>query len=68
MIEKVFEILASSPVITVICTTVIILFGIYILRDQIIEYVKKRYNLYTESEVDARVEEEITKFRENETK
>ena len=49
--DKVFEILKEAPVVSIICTTVIILVLIYILRDQIIKYVKKNYNLLSKEEV-----------------
>lgn len=49
--EKIFEILIQSPVVTIICTTVVLLVLIYILRNQIVEYVKKRYNLLSAEDV-----------------
>lgn len=49
--NKVFEILGSSPVVSIICTTVVILALIYILRNQIVAYIKKKYDLMNEEEV-----------------
>lgn len=49
--EKIFEILASSPVVSIICTTVVVLALIYVLRNQIVEYIKKKYDLYDEQQV-----------------
>lgn len=49
--EKIFEILRQSPIVTIICTTVVLLVLIYILRNQIVEYVKKRYNLLSAEDV-----------------
>lgn len=49
--EKIFNILESSPVVSIICTTVIILALIYILRKQIVAYIKKKYDLYDEQQV-----------------
>jgi hypothetical protein len=49
--EKILEILSSSPVVSIVCTTVVILALIYILRNQIVAYIKKKYNLFDEQEV-----------------
>lgn len=49
--EKIFNILESSPVVSIICTTVIILALIFVLRKQIVAYIKKKYDLYDEQQV-----------------
>lgn len=49
--EKIFDILRSEPVVSIICTTVIILALIFVLRKQIVAYIKKKYNLFDEEQV-----------------
>ena len=48
---------------SIICTTVIILALIYILRNQIVAYVKKKYNLFSEEEVNATIREAVKEDR-----
>lgn len=61
--NKVFEILEGSPIISIVCTTIVLLAIIYILRNQIVAYIKKKYNLFSEEEVNATIREAVKEDR-----
>lgn len=49
--EKLFELLQMQPALSIIFGALLTGFLMWLLKDQIVEYVKKRYNLYTEDEI-----------------
>ncbi|MCC2590350.1 hypothetical protein [Chryseobacterium sp. MFBS3-17] len=49
--EKLFELLQMQPAISIICISVLALALVWILRHQIVSFVKKRYNLYDADEI-----------------
>lgn len=63
--NKVFEILEGSPVVSIVCTTIVLLSIIYILRNQIVAYIKKKYNLFSEEEVNATIREAVKEDRKS---
>ena len=63
--DKIFEILGSQPAVSIICTTIVLLALIYILRNQIVAYVKKKYDLYTENQVLQYMRIALQEYEEN---
>lgn len=59
MTEQVFQLLGQYPLVSIIGGFVLAIVLAFILQDQIRDYVKKKFNLYTKEEVMAKATESL---------
>lgn len=62
-IDQIFEILKAEPLVTIIMGFLLAGFLAWILRAQIVLYIKQKYNLYDESELQVAVDEKIDELQ-----
>lgn len=56
ILHRFFDLLILKPVLSIVLIFVLLVFLLYLLRNQLIEYAKKKLNLYTETEIRSALE------------
>ena len=51
MVESIFALLSASPIISIVLGFLLAGFVVFIFQDVIKQYIKKKYNLYDETEI-----------------
>lgn len=51
MIDKIFDLLGQNPTISIIAIVVLLVFFMFIFKEQIKKYITKKFNLYDDKDM-----------------